>query len=161
MILETKEDFENAILNSKEIKHKIIFWTDEEPTSNTNYSNSFNIRDYYEGRGVYVGVNEKGKDLFLDLKDAPEEMTFNESKKWAESRGKRLPTPKELTLIFANKDKINESLKKHGEQLKDGWYWSSTEYNNYCAWIVNLSSGCWSTNTKYNITYFVRLVSEF
>ena len=52
-----------------------------------------------------------------------------------------LPSLTELEELFANRDAINVSLKVLGVALLESWYWSSTEYNNNCAWRLGMSYG--------------------
>lgn len=52
-----------------------------------------------------------------------------------------MPSLTELEKLFANKAAINASLNALGVALLEGWYWSSTEYNNYFAWILRMSDG--------------------
>ena len=52
-----------------------------------------------------------------------------------------LPSLTELEKLFANKAAINASLNALGVALLEGWYWSSTEYSDYGAWILAMSDG--------------------
>ena len=69
-----------------------------------------------------------------------------------------LPSLTELEKLFANKAAINASLNALGVALLEGWYWSSTEYNNGDAWILRMSDGSrdWCNKDYYN--YYVRPV---
>lgn len=172
MILDTKENFENAVLEGKEIKHKTIFYVDEEPdfsilrlapvafAGDTN--NSFKIGDYDKYKGIYAGMCNN-KHIWVNLKDAQEEMNWNDAQKYCEELDAdcdvwHLPTKEELMLIYVNKYIINEALKKHGgEPMKEEWYWSSSEYNSVGAWHQRFSDGYINNYTKNN-NYYVRLV---
>jgi hypothetical protein len=70
-----------------------------------------------------------------------------------------LPAKSELLSIYRNKDIINNALSSRGGTYLD-WYWSSTEYNEFCAWNVNMYDGSPNRNRKGNRTY-VRAVSAF
>lgn len=53
-----------------------------------------------------------------------------------------IPSVAELYLIFLNKRSINAALVLAGEeQIRDGWYWSSSEYSAPNAWHLTLSDG--------------------
>uniref|UniRef100_UPI00405657EA hypothetical protein n=1 Tax=Alistipes sp. TaxID=1872444 RepID=UPI00405657EA len=72
----------------------------------------------------------------------------------------------ELKSIYNNKSKLNTTLQKYGTALKDGWYWTSTEYVNYkpefCAWGVYMGNGHTRGNLKYAYDlFYVRAVSAF
>lgn len=143
MILETKEDFENAVLKGEEIKHKSVFYTGElDKRSETIWA----IGSYDTKLGIYAGMcNEK--QIWVALKDAPKEMNWEDAKKYcdeldADCDGWHLPEKEELMLIYVNKDIINEALKKHGgKSMKEDWYWSSSEYTNFSAWGQNFYGG--------------------
>ena len=60
-----------------------------------------------------------------------------------------IPSLGELAIIYKNKEKINEALAYvGGDELVDDWYWSSTEYNSFYAWIVYFSNG--------TVRYFIK-----
>ena len=127
---------------------------------------STNIRPaigYFDKRyGVYAGWCQ-GKDIWVGLNDAPEEMVWKEAKKYCEElnadcEGWNLPTKEELMLIYINKGIINEALiKSGGKPLEYSWYWSSTETNSYGSWALNVNNGNYNYNTKTNV-YYVRPV---
>lgn len=65
-----------------------------------------------------------------------------------------MPSLTELEKLFANKAAINASLNALGVALLEGWYWSSTEYDNYNAWLLRMSDGYRYSNGKtYNYRY--------
>ena len=81
---------------------------------------------------------------------------------WCASLGNGwfLPAKKELELIFANVIKINNALNSiEGDEIK-GIYWSSTEYNEPCAWAVNMLDGYTSKFYKDDDLY-IRAVATF
>ena len=72
---------------------------------------------------------------------------------------------KELLLNDAVHDKVNRMLEQKGKSRMSsngvwGWYWSSTEYNSWCAWFVNLYNGYTTSGNRGSNTY-VRAVSAF
>lgn len=79
------------------------------------------------------------------------EMTWYEAKKACASLGKgwRLPTRVELLLMYENKDVVGG--------FASNYYWSSTEFDKYGAWLQGFLIGVHTTNLK-NYTYYVRAV---
>ena len=69
-----------------------------------------------------------------------------------------LPSLTELEKLFANKAAINASLKALGVVLLEGWYWSSTEYDNTNAWGFGMTGGLRYDGSKYYNGYSVRAV---
>ena len=139
MILKSKEDFETAILNGEEIKHKIVFYTGEieekEPEKPL-----YDIGSYDARYGIYAGMCNH-KQIWLALKNAPEEKTWGDAKAYCDGNT-YLPTKEELMLIYVNKDIINQALiKAGGEPMKDDCYWSSSKKSDNCFWGLKLSSG--------------------
>ena len=78
--------------------------------------------------------------------------------KWCADLGEGwyLPSKEELRTIYNHKDKLNSNL----TDKLSGWYWSSKEYNEFCAWGVRMSSGDTDSNVKIG-NYYVRAVSAF
>lgn len=75
-----------------------------------------------------------------------------------------LPSAGEMTMIYANRTKINYclSLISGATQLLENWYWTSTEFSNAVAWGLNLSFGLFNTwDPKDSDKGRVRPVSEF
>lgn len=74
-----------------------------------------------------------------------------------------LPSLGELMMIYANMRKINYALSliNGATQLAETWYWSSTEGSAAYAWILSLSDGTGSWNTKASDAGRVRAVSAF
>ena len=66
-----------------------------------------------------------------------------------------------LNIMAHFKQELNKALAYvGGAELTDNWYWSSTEYNQNYAWIVNFSYGNTYNSYKYN-AYAVRAVAAF
>lgn len=77
------------------------------------------------------------------------------------NEGEAIPALGVLNIIAHLRDEINEALAYiGGQELKDTWYWSSTEYSLYGAWIVNFSNG-YTLNTYKYYAYAVRAVAAF
>lgn len=160
MILETKEDFEKAIIAEKKIKQKVIFYTEEDSELSPIVVDSEKpkIGDLYKG-GIYIG-SYNGKDVVMALKDEEDEYTFNEA---MDLEDKRPFSLLEWLLYLESKEIIDKKLKEHGgEPLKDEYYWSSSEdsfYDGY-AWVVSPSDGYMHTYIK-NYSARVRCVLAF
>ena len=100
---------------------------------------------------IYAGVSpDTAKAMFVMPHDEPMTMSWSDAKRgtlsakvgayghndWA------VPSKNELALLFNNRAVIGN--------FTDEWYWSSTEYGNYTAWIQRFSDGNQLNNTKYN-----------
>ena len=77
-----------------------------------------------------------------------------------------LPSAGQLYLMYINKTAINALVKAFNadgnefEQIDDRYYWSSSQYDEFCAWYVGMNGGY--TNYSYkNYNYYVRAVSAF
>lgn len=160
MILETKEDFEKAIITRKEIKQKVIFYTEEDSELSPIVVDSEKpkIGDLYKS-GIYIG-SYNGKDVVMALKDEEDEYAFDEA---MDLEDKRPLSLLEWLLYLENKKIIDKKLKEHsGEPLKDEYYWSSSEgsLDGYYAWVVRPSDGgMYYTSKTYS--YRVRYVLAF
>lgn len=108
-------------------------------------------------RGIYIGEADNGP-VIVDLHDASKTMTWDEAKEYAHKEGKRLPSQRELMLMFVHQEKLNSALEEHeGKAWKRGWYWSSSEYTDYTAWSVYANTGLVDWRNK-GYAYFVRCV---
>ena len=75
--------------------------------------------------------------------------------------GEAIPALGVLNIIAHLRDEINEALAYiGGQELKDTWYWSSTESGLYGAWSVYLSNGYTYGNGKFYANA-VRAVAAF
>lgn len=156
MILETKEDFENAILSGEEIKHKTVFYTGE-IEENELERPLYDIGSYDARYGVYVGMCNH-KQIWVALKDAPEEKNWQDAVDYCDGNT-HLPTKEELMLIYANKDIINKALTEAGgEPMKDDIYWSSSESSRSCAWGQYFYNGNVDDYSKDGCSNYVRPV---
>ena len=72
-----------------------------------------------------------------------------------------LPTVKQLQIMAKNIKEINACFRAMGcPTLPMGWYWSSIEKDEFCAWYVFMSDGFTDSDDKYYY-YYVRAVSAF
>lgn len=91
--------------------------------------------------------------------ESEERLNFDEAQQFCQAEGGRCPTIDELTGIYLNKDKINAALKAANlPELKESWYWSSTEYSNTNAWLLRMSDGLRDWYGKYGNNSYVRPV---
>ena len=74
-----------------------------------------------------------------------------------------LPSVAELYLIYLNKRSINSAITlAGGSRIKDGWYWSSTEYSATDAWNLYLIDGTLGNwYAKVSNSSYVRAVAAF
>lgn len=100
-----------------------------------------------ERNAVYCG-NLRGKDLWVNISEPVKTMTWEEAMDYAEEQGGYLPSIDELTMLYLNKDVINEVIKKHDGDIINGWYWSSSEYSSDYYWYLNMNNGYRYTNDK-------------
>ena len=106
-------------------------------------------------------------DKIMSLANKDEYPAFE----WCRSKGRDwyLPAINELKLLLLNTDvrnAVNQTLKQQGCTLlvDFGWfkyYWSSTEVNEFCAWIVSVSYGDTGIYDKLSNYYSVRAVATF
>lgn len=107
--------------------------------------------------GILCNVTDTHEIAIMPV-ESKERLNFDEAQQFCQSAGGRCPTIDELTGIYLNKDKINASLKAAGlPELKESWYWSSTEYGSAGAWALNVANGS-RTYTNKNGNYYVRPV---
>lgn len=74
-----------------------------------------------------------------------------------------IPSVAELYLIYLNKRSINAAIElSGGSRIKDGWYWTSTEYSATGAWYLGLGDGYLRNwHTKATHSGYVRAVAAF
>ena len=112
---------------------------------------------YFKPVGVVFAVSPRIK--IVHLKQETSNWYEGESycQKLTEGGGRwYMPDKDELNEIYEKKTQLNESLHKLGNvglavhKLEEGWYWSSSSYNSYNAWIQYFSSGGQNYNYKSN-----------
>ena len=71
---------------------------------------------------------------------------------------------KKFTLDDAVHDAVNRTLAAKGKELANKgefkWYWSSSEYDEFYAWVVGMRGGN-TFNSLENLSNYVRAVSAF
>ena len=109
--------------------------------------------DSKELRGVVCNVTDTHAVLVAPF-ESQEKVEWQKVQDYCQSEGWKCPTIDELTGIYLNKAKINESLKAAGkETLRDDWYWSSTEAWSEDAWNVHFYTGYRGYNPKLSSSY--------
>ena len=110
--------------------------------------------------GILCNVTDTHEIAIMPV-ESKERLNFDEAQQFCQSAGGRCPTIDELTGIFLNKNKINAALKAANlPELKERWYWSSTEYNSGYAWELYMKVGYRGSDIK-NYYYYVRPVLAF
>ena len=130
-------------------------------------SGGYEIGDYYdEGgkQGVVFAVTPDGQHgKIVCLQDLGEAEWYDAKSICANlGSGWRLPTKAELLAIYEVMGQLNSMLIALGDSIQENyWYWSSTEYNEFCLWLVNMGSGDTGYDFKYYFEAYVRAVSDF
>ncbi|MBO7242664.1 MAG: DUF1566 domain-containing protein [Alistipes sp.] len=115
---------------------------------------------------IVVGASSKsdGKantDKVMSRSDSAEYPAFV----WCRAKGQDwyLPAFDELKLLLLDSsvhEAVNSTLNERGGNTFFGWYWSSTEYNKFCAWdVVKYGGSTGNYYKSYNV--YVRAVSAF
>lgn len=108
--------------------------------------------------GILCNVTDTHEIAIMPV-ESEERLNFDEAQQFCLAEGGRCPTIDELTGIFLDKDKINAALKAANlPELKESWYWSSTEYSNFSAWLLDMSDGYRNFANKSGNNEYVRPV---
>jgi len=76
--------------------------------------------------------------------------------------GQYVPAMGEMLFIHLFRKQINQALREvGGEEIEGWWYWTSTEYSQANAWLLNLSYGTMGYGAKASYRRRVRAVSAF
>jgi hypothetical protein len=106
-----------------------------------------------------IGKPIKIGNLFIAQNDFPNTMTYLQAPKACRALGKgwRLPTKKELNILYKNKNKIGG--------FSENYYWSSTKFDSGSPWLQNfydgeqlLSLGPQYTGSYEDLELYVRAV---
>ena len=130
---------------------------------------TFKVGDLYDvdgKRGVVFDVSEDGKHGTIIALTQPEGiMTWYKAMEWGKQLkdGWYIPSHKELLVLLDARDVVNEKLQEVGQRLtmhSSYFYWSTTEFDKYCVWVVCMMTG--SSGGSYKLNPFnVRAVSKF
>lgn len=108
--------------------------------------------------GILCNVTDTHEIAIMPV-ESEKRLNFDAAQQFCQSNGGRCPTIDELTGIYLNKDKINAALSAANlPELKESWYWSSTEYDYYNAWGLDVSDGNRYAYYKNDISLYVRPV---
>lgn len=103
--------------------------------------------------GILCNVTDTHEIAIMPV-ESEERLNFDAAQQFCQSNGGRFPTIDELTGIYLNKDKINAALSAANlPELKESWYWSSTEFNSDYAWKLYMTYGTRYGYNKYNLDY--------
>lgn len=140
------------------------------PSEITDISAKYEIGKYYPNKGIYAGDLKK-KDgfygIFAALQDAGEKDDDGDSQEYTWEEGMKIkfsqdnihvPDIRELSLLHLNIDDVNAGLSAAGGEKLEGYYWSSTEYDNNNAWRLVMSDGNRGARHKNYSTQYVRPV---
>jgi hypothetical protein len=110
------------------------------------------IGDQVPDGTILAGISpDTGTPMYTTPADAPLMMKWNEAMKYAKDldvhghKDWRVPTKAELNVLFNNRARIRR-FNRTGSIL--GWYWSSSEGNNWAAWVQRFSDGCQDFDIK-------------
>lgn len=107
--------------------------------------------------GILCNVTDTHEIAIMPV-ESEERLNFDEAQQFCQAEGGRCPTIDELTGIFLNKNKINAALKAANlPELKESWYWSSTESSSNYAWYLWMLNGFRNYGSKLS-NYYVRPV---
>lgn len=141
-----------------------------EPSEITDISAKYEIGKYYPNKGIYAGELKKQDGfygIFAALQDAGEkdedgysqEYTWDEAMKIKFSQDNiHVPDIREISLLHLNIDDVNAGLSAAGGEKLESYYWSSTEYSDYYAWLLRMSDGYRDWKFKYSNGTYVRPV---
>ena len=116
---------------------------------------------WIENKGILIEIDGEIPHKFIVFKrDIEEKKDWWDGKKACEDIFCRMPTSRELSIIYENKEEINKLMTENGgEPLKKDFYWSSSEYGNGNAWLQRFSDGLISYDKTNG--YYVRPVLAF
>ena len=117
-----------------------------------------NIKDEHDGKGNTEKLIAYGKKYKINFPAA--EWCAQYSKNGVKPGEGFMPAEEQLKRIVANRELVNPALQKIGGIILDGWYWSSSEGNDYSAWTVHAGDGTVYSSHKSNY-YCVRCVLAF
>lgn len=110
-----------------------------------------------------IAVVEDDNHAFLVLPKDIKEVDWWDGKRKCEEQFAQIPNLRQLDAIYKNKEVLNKAfIAAGGEALDDeAYYWSSTEYDSYFAWILRMSDGYRSHRNKNYSNRYVRPVLAF
>lgn len=109
-----------------------------------------------------IAVVEDDNHAFLVLTKDIKNVDWWDGKRKCEEEFAQMPNLRQLDAIYKNKEVLNKAfIAAGGEALDDkAYYWSSTEYNSYVAWLLWMDGGTRYYDSK-DSTKYVRPVLAF
>lgn len=109
-----------------------IYW-------NAPNSAEFNPKNKLKG----IAVVEDDNHAFLVLPKDIKEIDWWDGKRKCEEQFAQMPNLRQLEAIHKNKEVLNKAFIAAGGEALDNeaYYWSSTEYDDYRAWLLRMSAG--------------------
>ena len=125
-----------------------IYW-------NAPNSAEFNPKKKLKG----IAVIEDDNHAFLVLPKDIKEVDWWDGKRKCEEQFAQMPNLRQLEAIYKNKEVLSEAFIAAGGEALDNeaYYWSSTEYTSYIAWILRMGNGYRHYTSKSHY-YYVRPV---
>ena len=110
-----------------------------------------------------IAVVEDDNHAFLVLPNDVKNVDWWGGKRNCEEQFAQMPNLRQLEAIYNSREVLNKAfIAAGGEALDDeAYYWSSTEYTSYLAWILRMSDGFRDWGNKYYTNYYVRPVLAF
>ena len=110
-----------------------------------------------------IAIVEDDNHAFLVLPKDVKNVDWWDGKHKCEEQFAQMPNLRQLEAIHKNKEVLNKAfIAAGGEALDDeAFYWSSTEYTNYSAWILDMSDGGRDWYSKDGNNGYVRPVLAF
>lgn len=133
--------------------------------SQSSYAKTYKVGDYYDAKGkqgVVFAVTPDGKRGKIVGLNNLGKMNWNSAVSACSNLGNgwRLPSREELYAILEVKSSLDSTLAAVGDEVPEGYHWSSTEYDSDLAWYVPMREGYAVTIIKRSPGY-VRAVSAF
>ena len=109
-----------------------------------------------------IAVVEDDNHAFLVLTKDIKNVDWWDGKRKCEEQFAQMPNLRQLEAIYKNKEVLNKAFIAAGGETLDGeaYYWSSTEYNSYVAWLLSMVNGNRSNYGK-GFNAYVRPVLAF
>lgn len=126
-----------------------IYW-------NAPNSAEFNPKNKLKG----IAVVEDDNHAFLVLPKDIKEIDWWDGKRKCEEQFAQMPNLRQLEAIHKNKEVLNKAFIAAGGEALDNeaYYWSSTGYNSYAAWELDMSDGYRHASSKDCNSHYVRPV---
>lgn len=108
------------------------------------YWNALNSAEFNPKKKLKgIAVIEDDNHAFLVLPKDIKEVDWWDGKRKCEEQFAQMPNLRQLEAIYKNKEVLNKAfIAAGGEAFDDeAYYWSSTEYSYFSAWLLDMSDG--------------------